>query len=112
MPPDPNQLRLGEVEQLVLLAVLRLDGTAYAVPIRELIRAEAGVELARGTIYVTLARLETKGYVSSSFSEPLAEPGGKARRLFRVSSTGLVALRAARRTVDRLAAGTVLEREA
>lgn len=112
MRNDADSPRLGEVEQLVLLAVLRLGGTTYAVPIRELIRAEAGVELARGSIYVTLDRLETKGYVSSSLSEPLAEPGGKARRLFQVSPTGMAALRAARRAVDRLSAGTVLEREA
>lgn len=104
--------RLGEVEQLVLLAVLRLGKPAYAVPIRELIRREGGVDLARGSVYVTLDRLEAKGYLSSTFSEPLAEPGGKARRLFEVSPAGVAALRAARRAVDRLAAGTVLERGA
>lgn len=109
MRDDPGSPRLGEVEQLVLLAVMRLDGTAYAVPLRELIRTEAGVELARGSVYVTLDRLEAKGYVSSSFSEPLAEPGGRARRIFRISPSGLAALRAARRAVDRLSAGTVLE---
>ena len=112
MRNDTGSPRLGEVEQLVLLAVLRLGGPAYAVPIRELIRAEGGVALARGSIYVTLDRLEAKGYLRSSFSEPLAEPGGKARRLFEVSPAGVTALRAARRAVDRLSAGTVLEREA
>ena len=111
MRDDTGSPRLGEVEQLVLLAVLRLDGTAYAVPLRELIRKEAGVDLARGSVYVTLDRLEAKGYVSSSYSEPLAEPGGKARRIFRISRSGVAALRAARRAVDRLSTGTVLEQE-
>ncbi len=55
--PD-GEARLGEVEQLVLLALLRLDREAYAVPVRELIAREARVELSRATIYITLDRLE------------------------------------------------------
>jgi DNA-binding PadR family transcriptional regulator len=46
------------VEQLVLLSVLRLGDEAYAVPMRELIEQDAGVSLSRGTLYVTLERLE------------------------------------------------------
>jgi PadR family transcriptional regulator PadR len=103
-------VRLGEVEQLVLLAVLRLAGEAYAVPIRELIRREARVTLTRGSIYITLDRLEEKKLVQSWFSEPTGEPGGKARRLFRILPAGIAALRAARRAVDRLSAGTVLDK--
>ena len=108
MPAD--QHRLGEVEQLVLLAVLRLSVDAYAVPIRELIAREAGVRLSRGSIYITLDRLEAKGLVESWFSDPTGEPGGKARRLFRIRPAGMVSLRAARRAVHRLSVGTVLER--
>jgi DNA-binding PadR family transcriptional regulator len=102
--------RLGEVEQLVLLALLRLDREAYAVPIRELIATEAKVELSRATIYITLDRLEQKGLLASSFSEPTGEPGGKARRVFRLKPDGIAALKAARRAIDRLAAGTLLAR--
>lgn len=99
---------LGEVEQLVLLAVLRLGEEAYAVPIRALIKEDAGVDLSRGTIYVTLERLERKGYVTSWFSDPQAVRGGKARRLFRLKPPGVAAVRAAKRAVDRLAAGTIV----
>ena len=99
---------LGEVEHLVLLAALRLGDEAYAVPIRALIRKETGADLSRGTIYVTLERLERKGYVTSWFSDPQAVRGGKARRIFRVKTPGLAALRAAKRGIDRLAAGTIL----
>ena len=106
MAPEPQQPLLGEVEQLVLLAVLRLHHEAYAVPIRELISCEAGVRLSRGTIYVTLERLERKGYVYSWFSEPTSVRGGKARRLFQLKPSGLAAVKAAKRAVDRLAAGT------
>lgn len=105
-----DSARLGEVEQLVLLAVLRLQGEAYAVPIRELIKDTAGVDLSRGSVYITLDRLEAKGLVESWFSEPTAEPGGKARRLFRIHPEGVAVLKSARRALDRLAAGTVVAR--
>jgi DNA-binding PadR family transcriptional regulator len=105
---DAADLRLGEVEQLVLLAVLRLESDAYAVPIRALIRREAGIELTRGSIYITLDRLEAKGLVESWLSDPIAAQGGKARRLFRLRPLGVTSLRAAKRAVDRLAAGTVV----
>jgi PadR family transcriptional regulator, regulatory protein PadR len=101
---------LGEVEQLVLLAVLRLNGEAYAVPIRDLIKREAGVSLLRGSIYVTLERLEQKRLVESWFSEPTGERGGKARRLFRIRPDGIAALKASQRAVTRLASGTLLAR--
>jgi DNA-binding PadR family transcriptional regulator len=99
---------LGEVEQLVLLAVLRLADEAYAVPIRALIKQDAGVEVSRGTVYVTLERLERKGYVTSWFSDPQAVRGGKARRIFRLKPAGVAAIRAAKRAMDRLSAGTIL----
>ena len=109
MGADPN--RLGEVEQLVLLAVLRLEGTAYAVPIRDVIESHTGIALARGSIYITLDRLEQKGLVESTMSGPTPEPGGKSRRVFRIRPAGITALRAARRAVDRLATGTLLGRK-
>jgi PadR family transcriptional regulator PadR len=99
---------LGEVEQLVLLAILRLGDGSYAVPIRDEIVRHGGVELTRGTIYVTLDRLERKGYLRSWFDDPTPEPGGKARRCFALERDGLAALRAAQRRLDRLRAGTVL----
>ena len=110
MTPASSDTLLGEVEHLVLLAVLRLNGTAYALPIRDLIKREAGVSLFRGSIYITLERLERKRFVESWFSAPTGERGGKAKRLFRIRAEGKAALRASRRAVDRLAAGTELAR--
>jgi DNA-binding PadR family transcriptional regulator len=78
------------------------------VPIRDLVTREAGITLSRGTIYVTLERLERKGYVTSWFSDPQSVRGGKARRHFRLKPAGLAAVRASKRAVDRLAAGTTL----
>lgn len=105
---DPSTTLLGEVEMLVLLAVLKLGDEAYAVPIRQVILDDAGVDLSRGTVYVALERLEGKGYLTSIFSEPQAVRGGKSRRYFQLKPTGMKALEAAKAAVDRLAAGTVL----
>lgn len=108
---SPDAVRLGEVEQLVLLAMLRLDADAYAVPIRDVIERETGIALARGSIYITLDRLEQKGLVDSRMSDPTPEPGGKSRRVFRMRPAGVAALRASQRAVNRLAAGTILRRK-
>jgi DNA-binding PadR family transcriptional regulator len=108
--PGASAPRLGEVEQLVLLALLRLGREAYAVPIRELIAAEARIPLTRATIYITLDRLERKGLLESTFSAPSPVAGGKARRMFRLRPEGLTALRAVRDATHRLARGTLLEK--
>lgn len=105
----PQAPLLGEVEQLVLLAILRLGDEAYAVPIRRLIKRDTARGLSRGTVYVTLERLERKGYVASWFSEPQAVRGGKARRIFRLKPAGITAIKALKRGLDRLAEGTVAD---
>lgn len=105
---DPTATLLGEVEMLVLLAVLKLGDEAYAVPIRQTILDDAGVNLSRGTVYVALERLERKSYLTSIFSDPQAVRGGKARRYYQLKPPGMAALKAAKAAVDRLAEGTVL----
>jgi PadR family transcriptional regulator PadR len=99
---------LGEVEQLVLLAVLRLDEGGYAVSIRGEIAERASVTLSRGTIYITLDRLERLGYVRSWFADPTPERGGKAKRLFAIERAGLAVLRENARALERLRQGTAL----
>lgn len=93
---------LGEFEQLVLLAILRLEGDVYAVPIVDEIERHTGRTISRAAVYVTLRRLEEKGLISSEMSEPLAERGGKARRCVAVEEAGLEALRESRRVLDRM----------
>jgi DNA-binding PadR family transcriptional regulator len=92
-------MNLGEFEHLVMLAVLRLGDEAYAIPIREEIEARTGRSIARGALYTALERLETKRCLRSRMSAPLAERGGRARRYFTVTSTGLAAIRASRRSL-------------
>jgi PadR family transcriptional regulator PadR len=92
---------LGEFEQIVLLAVLRLGDDAYGVPIRLEIERRTGRSLTVGALYRTLDRLEAKGYVASQFSDPTPERGGRSKRYFRVRPVALGMLRASR---DALAA--------
>lgn len=93
---------LGELEQLVLLGVMHLGNDAHAPAVREAIAARTGIELARGSVYVTLDRLDRKGYLSSRFGEPTAERGGKAKRLFQVTAVGRRALAEAERALSRM----------
>jgi DNA-binding PadR family transcriptional regulator len=93
---------LGELEQLVLLAVVRLGAGAYAVSVRDTIHDVAGIDLGRSSVYVTLDRLERKGYVDSHLGAPTPERGGKAKRCFVVTAAGRRALGAAADAVDRL----------
>lgn len=95
----PRREHLGELEQIVLLAVLRLDEDAYGVPIRREIERRAGRSLTVGALYRTLDRLEAKGYVTSRFGEPTAERGGRSKRYFRLRPVGLRTLRASRDTL-------------
>lgn len=105
---SPGTQVLGELEQMVLLAVARLGDEAYAVSVRDEIHAEARVDLSRGTIYVTLDRLEQKGLLASRFSDPVAERGGKARRCFTLKAAGARALRESQRALASLWAGVDL----
>ena len=96
---------LGEFEQLVLLAVLHLDGEVYALPIVQAIEERSGRSVDRTAVYVTLRRLEGRGYLESWMSEPRPERGGKARRCVRVTPEGAEALRNARRVMDLMWSG-------
>jgi PadR family transcriptional regulator, regulatory protein PadR len=96
---------LGEFEQLVLLAVLRLGDDAYAVPVRHAIENAATRSVSRGALYTTLDRLEAKGLLTSRMGEPTADRGGRARRYHSVTPAGVRALRAARDAVGRLSIG-------
>lgn len=95
---------LGELEQLVLLAVIRLGRDAYAVSIRDVIELRTGLELARGSVYVTLDRLDRKGYLTSRFGDPTPERGGKSKRLFEITTAGRRALGSAEQAVSRMRA--------
>jgi PadR family transcriptional regulator len=88
----PTTTYLGEFEYAVLLAVLQVEG-AYAVPIRRVLEEQTGRPVARGALYTALERLEAKACLRSRMDEASPERGGRARRYFHVTSTGLRALK-------------------
>src|SRR5437879_1911798 len=90
---------LGEFEQIVLLALLRLGKDAYGVPIRHEIEHRTRREVSVGALYSTLDRLEEKGYIASWFAEPTAERGGRSKRFFRVEPLGREALQQSHRAL-------------
>ena len=96
---------LGELEQLVMVAILRLGDNAYGAAIRQELEARAGRVVTGGSVYSTLQRLEEKGYVSSKLGEPLPERGGRARTYFKVEAEGLEALKHTYGALKRMAAG-------
>jgi PadR family transcriptional regulator PadR len=99
---------LGEFEQIVLLAVLRLEDEAYGVTIREQITECTGREPAPGALYTTLDRLEEKGLLTSRFGDPTPQRGGRAKRYFAVSAAGVKAVVHSQRCYRRLMAGLEL----
>jgi len=96
---------VGELEQQILLIVLRLGADAYANPIGAMLRSVAQRRVGRGALYTALERLEAKGCLRSSMGEPLPERGGRARRYFTVTAAGMRALRESRRVLLGLWAG-------
>ena len=80
---------LGEFEQLVLLAVMRLQADAYGVTVRQELAARTHRDVSIGAIYATLERLQTKGFVESHIGEPTAQRGGRAKRHFRITAHGV-----------------------
>jgi PadR family transcriptional regulator PadR len=103
-----STLQLGEFEQIVLLSILRLKDDAYGVSIRSEIRKCTGRERAPGALYTTLDRLEEKGLVRSRMGDPTPERGGRPKRYFTVSATGLKAVTHAQRSYRRLLEGLEL----
>lgn len=107
-----SQKQLGDLEELVLLAVLRLGDAAYGASIREELKAQAGRSVSISTVYVTLMRMEEKGLSRSWMGDPSGERGGKAKRHFQVSAEGLRALEASRSVRERMWARVEQEGEA
>src|SRR6266849_6244861 len=79
---------LGEFEQLVLLAILRLGPNAYGMTVRREIEKRAGRTTSIGSLYLTLDRLQQKGLIRSELGEATPERGGRAKRYFTVNPSG------------------------
>jgi PadR family transcriptional regulator PadR len=101
--------KLGGLEQLILLVILRLGNDAYGVTIQREFASVAGRQISLGAIYTTLERLEAKGYVSSTIGGATRERGGRAKRYFALEAEGLKALQGSLDTLRSLSRGLEAE---
>jgi DNA-binding PadR family transcriptional regulator len=94
--------RLGEFEQMVLLAILRRGDEAYGLSVSDELAEVAGRAPSSGALYTTLDRLEAKGLLASRAGEGSSERGGRPRRYLALTPRGVEALRDSRRTLLRM----------
>jgi len=99
MAPLPT---LSNFELMVMLAIIRIGDDSYGVSISNEIEETTGTEVLLGSVYDTLARLETKGLISSVIGEATPERGGRAKRHFRVTSKGIRVVRDTQQSLVKL----------
>jgi len=87
---------LGEFEHLILLSILRLGENAYGAAIIEEVETRTGRSVNQAAAYLTLRRLEEKGWIGSRMGAPTAERGGKAKRFFEIRPEGQARLKDSR----------------
>ena len=93
---------LGEAEQLILLAAWRVGEKTTGAAIRKEVAQRGGRTLTVSSIYVTLMRLQKKGYITSHLADPTPVRGGKAKRYFTVTDKGISTLQETRRHINRM----------
>jgi DNA-binding PadR family transcriptional regulator len=103
--PTPPPLYLGEFEQLVLLAILRLGAEAHGVGIARELEAEAGRVVSRGALYTTLDRLEQKHLVRWKVAPGGEERARLPRRVYALTARGVASIRAAQHAFRQMARG-------
>ena len=105
MRPQKKKSFLGDFELTVLLAVLRLGEDAYGGAILREIDRRTGREVAGGALYVTLDRMESKGFIKSSLGDPNPDRGGRPKRYVALTDTGFEAVRESRQALLNLMLG-------
>jgi PadR family transcriptional regulator, regulatory protein PadR len=96
---------VGEFEQLILFAVVRLEADATAVTIRQEIELRTSRTISSGALYTALDRLEGRGFVQSRLGEPTAARGGKRKRLYAIEPAGARALTRSYAALQKMAQG-------
>ena len=97
-----RQNSIGNLDLTTMLVLIRLDDEAYGVSISREIKQLVGYEVALGTIYAVLERLERNGMASSKLGESTPERGGRAKRYFRITAKGLREVNRLRRAFIKL----------
>ena len=93
---------LGAFEELVLMAVDALGDAAYSAELQRTLERESRRAVSLGAVHSSLERLEAKGLLASTMSDPTGERGGRRRRLFALTRTGKAALRQAHAVRQRI----------
>lgn len=84
---------ISKAEEMVLLAIWRLEDEAYGVTIRRQIRKDTGKDYTYGTLYGLLRQMDHKGYIKKIKGEPLPKKGGRSRSYFKLTPEGIRALK-------------------
>ena len=100
---------LGEFEHLMMLAIFRLGPDAYGVPIIGEVERHTGRSVSQSAAYLTLRRLEEKGWIRSRMADPTQERGGRAKRYFELQPAGLERLRESRAALQQMWDGIAAE---
>lgn len=104
-------MALGDLEQLVMLALLRLGDDGFGAAVQREIAERSGRDVTLGAVYTALARLEEKGFVESFVGEPLPQRGGRRRRHYAVRPAGREAIAEAWRAMKALSRGLTAQLE-
>lgn len=104
-------MALGDLEQLVMLALLRLGDDGFGAAVQREIAERSGRDVTLGAVYTALARLEEKGFVESFVGEPLPQRGGRRRRHYAVRPEGREAIAEAWRAMKALSRGLTAQLE-
>lgn len=97
--------QLGEFEQLLLFALVRLGADVHGVKIRQEIEQRTGRSVAAGAVYTAMDRLEKRGLVSSRLGDPTPERGGRRKKLYSIEPRGAHALNDSYGALQEMASG-------
>ncbi len=96
---------LTRTEEIILLAVHRLDDNAYGITIRQEVEALVGKSYSVGAIYVPLDRMAERGWLATNTGSPTAVRGGRAKRFYELTPEGKQVLLAAKQFHEKLWSG-------
>ena len=98
---------LGDLEQILLFAILRSGGVASGADIREEIKVNTGRSISPGAVYTAMARLEERGFVTGEIGGPAPARGGRRKKFYRLDPKGAEALESAYDQLSSMAHGVV-----
>jgi PadR family transcriptional regulator, regulatory protein PadR len=93
---------IGELEELILLAVCILDGDGYGISVKKEVERHSGRSILLGAIHITLYRLQDKGFVESQLGGSSEKRGDRRKRLFKITKKGMEQLRASQKVRQKM----------